>query len=65
MYDETQKAIITKIELDNTITIKQLSEKLNFGTTKIKNNITKLKALGHLKRVGPDKGGYWEVNKER
>ena len=61
MIDKTQKAILSEIELDNAITVKQLSEKLNFGTTKIKSNITKLKELGILNRVGPDRGGHWEV----
>ena len=27
------------------------------------NNIRKLKADGRLRRVGPDKGGHWEVVK--
>ena len=61
MIDKTQKAILSEIELDNAITVKQLSEKLNFGTTKIKSNITKLKELGILNRVGPDRGGHWEA----
>jgi len=61
VIDKTQNDIILEIKQDNAITIKQLSERLNFGITKIKSNITKLKELGILKRVGPDKGGYWEV----
>jgi predicted HTH transcriptional regulator len=27
----------------------------------IKKNIATLQAEGKIKRVGPDKGGYWEV----
>jgi len=61
MIDKTQKTILSEIELDNAITLKQLSEKLNFGTTKIKSNIIKLKELGILNRVGSDRGGHWEV----
>jgi predicted HTH transcriptional regulator len=29
----------------------------------IKKQIEKLKASGRIKRVGPDKGGHWEVIK--
>ena len=25
-------------------------------------NLKKLKQKGILKRIGPDKGGYWEIN---
>lgn len=64
MLDKTQKQILSEIELDNTITIKQLSNKLNFGTTKIKSDIAKMKELGIIKRIGPVKGGYWEVNND-
>jgi predicted HTH transcriptional regulator len=31
---------------------------------KTKENIAKLKAKGLLERVGPDKGGYWKINKK-
>jgi predicted HTH transcriptional regulator len=61
MHDKTKNAIISEIKLDSKITTKQLSKKLNFGITKIKSNISKLKESGVIKRVGPNKGGHWEV----
>ena len=64
LLDKTQKQILSEIELDNTITIKQLSNKLIFGTTKIKSDIAKMKELGIIKRIGSDKGGHWEVNND-
>jgi ATP-dependent DNA helicase RecG len=30
---------------------------------KIRENIKKLKSKGFLKRIGPDKGGHWEIDK--
>ncbi len=39
----------------------ELSQKIGLGTTAIENNITKFKEKGILKRVGPAKGGHWEI----
>ena len=35
----------------------------NVGRKSTENNIAKLKDNGMFKRVGPDKGGYWEIIK--
>jgi predicted HTH transcriptional regulator len=42
----------------------QLSEIIGISQTAIENNITKLKEKGLLKRIGPAKGGHWEVTKK-
>ena len=42
----------------------ELSQKIGLGTTAIENNIAKFKEKGILKRVGPAKGGHWEVEPE-
>ena len=44
------------------ISIVQLSEKVGIATKNIENNIAKLKQKGLLKRIGSDRGGYWEVS---
>lgn len=44
------------------ISYEVLAEKLNKNRTTVMRNIQKLKELGILKRVGPKKSGYWEVN---
>jgi len=42
----------------------ELSKKLgNITESGVKYNLNKLKKNGAIKRVGPDKGGYWEVLK--
>lgn len=43
------------------LTKKQLSKILGIITTAVDKNIAKLKSLGLLMRIGPDKDGYWEV----
>ena len=48
---------------NSTVTIPELSKKLDISTTAIENNLVKLKELGIIMRIGPDKGGYWEIIK--
>jgi ATP-dependent DNA helicase RecG len=43
------------------VTIPELSKMLKISTTAVENNIAKLKAKKILKRIGPDKGGHWEI----
>ena len=45
------------------ITIAELAATLKLTDRAIKKQIEKLKASGRIKRVGPDKGGHWEVIK--
>ncbi|AKB71322.1 winged helix-turn-helix transcriptional regulator [Methanosarcina mazei] len=56
--------IIREIINDPQISIVELSQKIGLGTTAIENNIAKFKEKGFLKRVGPAKGGHWEVDPE-
>ena len=62
---ESQKKIIKLIEENPYISKSELSKKVGISTTAIDKNILKLKDKGLLKRVGPDKGGYWQVMSER
>jgi len=43
------------------ISIVQLSKKVGIAEKNIEVNIKKLKQAGILKRIGPAKGGHWEV----
>ncbi len=43
------------------MTIPELSEQIGITTRAIEKNIRKLQDEGILKRIGPDKGGHWEV----
>lgn len=58
---ENQKRILEEITKNRYITIKRLSESIGISERKTQENINKLKGKRLLKRVGPDKGGYWEV----
>jgi ATP-dependent DNA helicase RecG len=58
---ESQKRILKLIKENPYISKKELSEIIGISTTAIDKNIIRLKKEGLLKRIGPDKGGYWEV----
>jgi ATP-dependent DNA helicase RecG len=45
------------------ITIAELTESVGITDRAIKKQIEKLKAEGRVRRIGPDKGGHWEVVK--
>jgi ATP-dependent DNA helicase RecG len=60
---ENQKKIIKLINENSSISKKKLSDKIGISTTAIDKNISQLKKKSLLRRVGPDKGGHWEIIK--
>jgi len=58
---ENQKKILAQIKLNPFITTEELSKIVGISSRKIKENIAKLKNKDMLKRIGPAKGGHWEV----
>ncbi len=60
---KTSDAIIALIEENPFISHDALAERLEKARSSIIEQISKLKASGRLRRIGPDKGGHWEVVK--
>ena len=58
---ENEKRILEIIINNKFITIPELSKTLDISTTAVENNLAKLKVKNTLKRIGPDKGGHWEI----
>jgi len=58
---ENEEKILEIIKDDKFVTISKLSRLLGLSTTAVEKNIAKLKEKGLLKRIGPAKGGYWEI----
>ena len=56
-----QKSILELIAKDPMISAQQLAQIVGISSRKIEENIAKLKRRERLKRIGPDKGGHWEV----
>ena len=58
---KTADAIIAFMRADPQITHDLLAAKLGKARNSIIKQIAKLKKTGLIRRVGPDKGGHWEV----
>ncbi len=58
---ENKMLIINSMKQNRRITTKELSDIVKISQRKIKENISKLKEMGLIKRIGSAKGGYWKV----
>ena len=57
----TRQKIINHMQQNKTISAKELSVLVGISHRKIQENISWLKEKGLIKRIGPDKGGHWEI----
>lgn len=53
--------IIELMKENPKITIPMMAETLRLTTRAVEKNVAKLQAEGIVKRIGPDKGGYWKI----
>jgi ATP-dependent DNA helicase RecG len=58
---ENERNILRLIYSNKRISISGMAKEVGISTTAVHKNLTKLKQKGILRRVGPDKGGHWEV----
>jgi len=61
---EHQKMILNLINNNPSVSKKEMSETIGIRASSIDKNITTLKDKSYLRRVGPAKGGHWEIIKE-
>jgi len=59
--EKTSEKIIHTLDLNHTMTIAELAKTLGLSTRSIERNLQKLQKEGRLRRIGPARGGYWEV----
>ena len=58
---DNQLKILNAIIKNKNVTQQRLSELIGITSRNIRNNMEKLKKKGLLKRIGPVRGGYWQV----
>ncbi len=61
---KTTQKIIEAITRKSDITQKELAAAIGITEDGVKYHITRLRKKGIIKRIGPDKGGHWEVVKK-
>lgn len=59
--EKTPEKIVLAITNRPTVTIADLAKQIGVSPRTIERNLSKLQQLGRLRRVGPDKGGHWEM----
>jgi ATP-dependent DNA helicase RecG len=62
---KTSVKILHLITTDPQITIPELAKEIGITTRSIERNIKNLQVQGRLRRIGPDKGGRWELTKKK
>ena len=58
---KSNQKVLDAIKNNNQITINELIDKIGLSESGIKRILRNLKKENKIKRVGADKGGYWEV----
>ena len=58
---EKRLKIVELVSTNSKVSISELADKVGISHTAIENNLRWLKMQGIIRRVGPDKGGHWEV----
>ena len=60
-WPEKAQQIIDAMSHNASVSIQQLEIQLQIGHTTIKKLLREMQAEGIIRRVGPDKGGHWEI----
>ena len=58
---KSRKKIIALLSQYNSLSAAALAERIGRTPKAVEKHIARMKAEGILKRVGPDKGGHWQV----
>ena len=61
---KTLDAILLLLDENPSLSIHEIAEKINKSESAVERAIRKLREEGRLKRIGPAKGGHWEIIKE-
>lgn len=61
---KSREKIITLLSQDNSMSAAAIAGLIGISPKAVEKHIAKMKAEGILRRVGPDKGGHWEVTEK-
>ena len=59
--EKTVEKILKILSNTPSITVREISEILGLSRRGVEEQIKSLKQKGVIRRIGPDKGGHWEV----
>ena len=58
---KTTQKILNLLRQNPSMTRMQISDAIGLSLEGVKWNLDKLKASGIIRRIGPDRGGHWEI----
>lgn len=58
---KSREKILVLLSKDSTLSATALAKQIGITAKAVEKQIARLKAEGLLKRIGPDKGGHWQV----
>ena len=61
--EKSSEKILHHLQAEPTLSAKALAEKLGISSRAVEKQIDQLKKDGRLRRIGPAKGGHWQVQK--
>ena len=59
--EKSREKIVRLLMENGNMTTATLAEALGISTKAIEKHLSRLKSEGVISRIGPDKGGHWEV----
>ncbi len=62
--EKTRDILLALIKAEPTVTTAELAERVGITAKGVEWQLRRLREKGQLRRVGPDKGGHWEVLEE-
>jgi len=60
--EKSREKILRLLSAHNSMTTNQLATSIGISSKAVEKHISNLKKEGRLERIGPDKGGHWEVH---
>lgn len=58
---KSREKIMALLSQDSTLSAADLAKRIGITAKAVEKQIARMKADGVLRRIGPDKGGYWQV----
>lgn len=62
---KSREKIVALLAENSKLSAVALAERIGISAKAVEKHLSNLKADGIIKRIGPDKGGYWEVKKPK
>ncbi len=59
---KSREIILNMLSKDGSLSAASLARRIGISPKAVEKHLANLKAAGRLSRIGPDKGGHWEVN---